>query len=56
LNLASSFMVPRLTIGAWTGIWPSIILTAEDINGLKLGDGLVHKRAKLSILIASSSE
>jgi hypothetical protein len=45
-----------LTIGAWTGICPSSIFTAEDIDGLKVGDGLVHKRAKLSILNASVFE
>lgn len=56
LNLASGFVSLRLIIGAWTAIFPSIILTTEDIDGLRVGEGLVHKRAKLSILNASSEE
>ena len=56
LNLASGFVSLRLIIGAWTAIFPSIILTTEDIDGLRVGEGLVHKRAKQSSLIASSEE
>nr|GMC72618.1 hypothetical protein GW17_00036002 [Ipomoea batatas] len=57
LNLARSsldFLGP--TAGACTGIWPLSIFTTETMDGLRVGDGLAHKRANLSIFSASSLE
>ena len=56
LNLTSWLLSLRLIIGAWIGIFPSSMLTTDDMVGLRVGDGLVHKSAKLSILMASSGE
>ncbi|GMN71550.1 hypothetical protein TIFTF001_053420, partial [Ficus carica] len=51
LNLGLWPNVRRLTTGAWTGILPSSIFTTEDIGGRRVGDGLVHRSAKFSIVI-----
>lgn len=56
LNRQSSFNEVRFTTGAWTGIFPSSMLTTEDMAGLRVGDGLVHNRAKFNIPSASTSE
>nr|GMC74741.1 hypothetical protein GW17_00036002 [Ipomoea batatas] len=57
LNLArSSLDFPGPTAGACTGIWPLSIFTTETMDGLRVGDGLAHKRANLSIFRASSLE
>ena len=55
LNLIE-FIELHLIIGTWSGVLPSSILTTEDMDGLSVGDGLVHRRAKFSILCASSLE
>ena len=41
-------------INSWTTVWPPSMLTTEDMDGRSAGDGLVHRRATLIILIASS--
>ena len=57
LKVMSGFpgaLLTLLTTGGWTGILPSSILTTDDMGGLRVGEGLVHRRAKVNILIASS--
>ena len=56
LNLAPAVLSLRLIIGAWIGVFPSSMLTTDDIGGLRVGDGLVQRSANCSILMASSEE
>ena len=40
-----------MTIGAWTAILPWSVLTTEDAEfGLRVGDGLVHKKSKFRVV------
>lgn len=47
-------MKTRIIFIVWILISPLSMVTAEDIVGLSVGDELVHNRATLIILIASS--
>ena len=51
LNLMSWFIELLLAIGAWTAILPWSVLTTEDAEfGLRVGDGLVHKKSKFRVV------
>jgi hypothetical protein len=56
LSLACRLLSLRLITLAWIGVFPSSMLTTNDIDGLRVADVFVHKNAKLSILMASSVE
>lgn len=56
LSLASRSGGLRLMFDTSTSILPSSMLTTEDMEGLRLGDRFVHKRAIWSILMTSSFE
>jgi hypothetical protein len=56
LSLACRLLSLRLINVTWIGVFPSSMLTTNDIDGLRVADVFVHKNAKLSILMASSVE
>ncbi|KAL4554031.1 hypothetical protein LXL04_039857 [Taraxacum kok-saghyz] len=56
MSKALNLMSGSWTTGGATGIFPSSILTTDDISGRSVGDGFVHKIARFSILSASSFE